>query len=115
MAQGVIDEQVFAELQASAGADFVIELAASFLQDAPQGLAALREAASAGDAAVFRRHAHSLKSSGATFGALAFADAARALEQTPLAELGAAAGARVDALALLFDAVRAELQARCHA
>jgi histidine phosphotransfer protein HptB len=107
----VIDEQVFAELQDNAGADFVAELAGSFLEDAPLGLAALQAAAAAGDAAAFRRHAHSLKSNGLTFGATAFADAARALEHQPLAEL-ADAGARVAVLAGLFDAVAAALTAR---
>ena len=115
MPSTVIDEQVFAELQDSAGADFVVELVDSFLEDAPQGLAALREAVASGDAAAFRRHAHSLKSNGATFGATAFADAARALEQTPLAELGAGASARVGELAALFDAVAADLKERRHA
>lgn len=115
MPGSVIDEQVFAELQDSAGADFVVELVDSFLEDAPLGLAAMRTAASAGDAVTFRRHAHSLKSSGATFGALHFADAARALEQTPLAELGATAGGRVDALAQMFEAVAADLRERRHA
>jgi HPt (histidine-containing phosphotransfer) domain-containing protein len=115
MPSPVIDEQVFAELQDSAGADFVVELVDTFLEDAPQGLAALRAAVVAGDEPGFRRHAHSLKSNGATFGALAFADAARALEQTPLAELGDAAPARVEALTSLFDAVAAELRERRHA
>ncbi len=111
----VIDEQVFAELQETAGADFVVELVDSFLEDAPNGLAALRQAIAAGDAGAFRRHAHSLKSNGVTFGATAFADAARALEHSPLDELGAAAAARVDALAALFDAVAADLRGRRHA
>lgn len=115
MPEPVIDEQVFAELQCSAGADFVVELVESFLEDAPQGLAALRAAIAAGDAAAFRRHSHSLKSNGATFGAMAFAEAARALEQAPLAELGAAASARVEALAAMFEAVAADLRERRHA
>ena len=115
MASGVIDEQVFAELQDSAGADFVVELVDSFLEDAPQGLAALHAAVATGDAVAFRRHAHSLKSNGATFGAMAFAEAARALEHAPLADLGGTAGGRVDALAQLFGAVRADLLERRHA
>lgn len=109
----VIDEQVFAALVDSAGADFIPELIASFLEDAPQGLAALREALAAGDAPAFRRAAHSLKSNGATFGAQAFADAARELEHMPPDEPGA--GARVAALAALYEAVAAELEERRHA
>ncbi len=110
-----IDALVFAELQQSAGADFVVELVGSFLEDAPQGLAALRAAVAAGDAAAFRRHAHTLKSNGTAFGALTFADAARALEQTPLADLGTMASVRVAELASLYDAAATELRRLCHA
>ena len=115
MSKPVIDDQVFQELQATAGADFVVELVDSFLEDAPLGLAAMQAAAAAGDAVSFRRHAHSLKSNGVTFGATAFADAARALEHRSLVDLGAAAPAQVDALAALFEAAAADLKARRHA
>lgn len=111
----VIDDDVFAALVDSAGADFMPELIDSFLEDAPQGLTALRTAVATGDAVGFRRHAHSLKSNGVTFGATAFADVARELEQTTLAELGAAAAGRVEALTALFEAVAAELRERRHA
>ena len=111
----VIDDEVFAALVDSAGADFMPELIDSFLEDAPQGLAALRAAVAAGDAVGFRRTAHSLKSNGHTFGATAFAEAARALEHTPLDELGGAAAERVEALAADFDAVAAALKERRHA
>ncbi|MFG6465177.1 Hpt domain-containing protein [Roseateles sp. BYS87W] len=112
---GVIDEQVFAELQDSAGADFVAELVGSFLDDAPALLAALAAAAAYGDADAFRRCAHTVKSNAHTFGATALADAARALEHTPLTDLGADAGPRVAALRGLYDAAAAVLQGRRHA
>lgn len=115
MATSVIDDQVFAELQAGAGADFVVELVDSFLEDAPQALAALRAAAGAGDAVAFRRHAHTLKSNGHTFGATALAEAARALEHTPLAELGDSAAAKVEALAEVYEQAAAALRERRHA
>jgi HPt (histidine-containing phosphotransfer) domain-containing protein len=111
----VIDDQVFAALVDSAGADFMPELIDSFLEDAPQGLAALRAALAAGDDTAFRRAAHSLKSNGNTFGALAFAEAARVLEHTPLGELGSAAAGQVEALAAQFDRVAAALKERRHA
>lgn len=111
----VIDDGVFAALVDSAGADFVPELIDSFLEDAPLGLDALRVAAAAGDAVGWRRHAHSLKSNGVTFGATAFAEAARDLEHTPLADLGGGAAGRVEALAVLFQAVAAALKERRHA
>ena len=115
VAMAVIDDEVFAALVDSAGADFMPELIDSFLEDAPQGLAALQAAIAAGDAVGFRRAAHSLKSNGVTFGAHAFAEAARALEHTPLGELGDAATAQVQALAGLFDGVAAALRERRHA
>lgn len=111
----VIDDEVFSALVDSAGADFMPELIDSFLEDAPQGLAALQAAAAVGDAVGFRRAAHSLKSNGVTFGATAFAEAARALEHTPLEALGAEAPARVQALAAQFDGVAAALRERRHA
>lgn len=111
----VIDDEVFAALVDSAGADFMPELIDSFLEDAPKGLVALHAAVAAGDAVAFRREAHSLKSNGVTFGAAAFAEAARALEHTPLAELGVAATDRVVALQALFDPVAAALKERRHA
>ena len=81
-----INLQVFTDLQDSTGADFVVELVSSFLEDAPKLLAELERSASSGDASAFRRAAHSLKSNSSTFGAMGLSALARELE---LAELGA--------------------------
>ena len=75
-----IDAAAFAELEASAGADFARELIATFLEEAPPMLAELRSAFAAGNAESFRRTAHSLKSNGLTFGALTLGALARELE-----------------------------------
>ena len=81
-----IDPATFAELQNTAGAEFVAELVDTFLNEAPQMLAELRAALSrpsspAGPSAdAFRRVAHSLKSNSQTFGALPLAELARAPE-----------------------------------
>jgi len=80
MAQTTIDAAVFAELQETAGADFVVELVDTFLEEAPAMLAELRDAQAAGSAERFRRAAHSLKSNASTFGATRLAAMARALE-----------------------------------
>jgi HPt (histidine-containing phosphotransfer) domain-containing protein len=80
MSDPAIDDATFGELQESAGADFVIELVQTFLEEAPAMLQALRESLAAGDAEVFRRTAHSLKSNSLTFGALALGAHARTLE-----------------------------------
>jgi HPt (histidine-containing phosphotransfer) domain-containing protein len=75
-----VDDTTFAELQESAGADFVNELVDTFFEEAPRMLDELREAAAAGRADAFRRAAHSLKSNANTFGALELGTLARELE-----------------------------------
>lgn len=80
-----IDAATFAELQDTAGADFVSELVDTFLEEAPTLLADLEAARAAGDAAVLQRTAHSLKSNANTFGAFAFGQMARDFELGGLA------------------------------
>ncbi len=80
MSASIIDAATFAELEASAGADFVAELVATFLEEAPAMLAELRRALAAEQVEPFRRAAHSLKSNANTFGALALGALARELE-----------------------------------
>jgi histidine phosphotransfer protein HptB len=75
-----IDRDTFSALQDAAGADFVVELVDTFLEEGPQMLAELRSALAAADADRFRRAAHSLKSNAHTFGALALGAQARELE-----------------------------------
>ena len=92
----VIDQAVFDELRQTTGAEFVGELVQTFLDDAPALIAALRAASASGDAAAFRRAAHSLKSNGTIFGASALAGMARELEHRGLEGLGGEAASRVD-------------------
>jgi histidine phosphotransfer protein HptB len=80
MSAATIDPTTFAELQAAAGEDFVKELIATFLEEAPTMLAALRSTLATRDADAFRRAAHSLKSNSHTFGALPLGALARELE-----------------------------------
>ena len=103
-----IDPVAFAELQASAGADFVRELIDTFLEEAPPMLDELREALAGGRAEPFRRAAHSLKSNASTFGAATLAAMARDLE---LQGLAAATPAALAALAAQYAAAAAELKA----
>jgi len=103
-----IDPIAFAELQASAGADFVRELIDTFLEEAPPMLAELREALAGARAEPFRRAAHSLKSNASTFGAATLAAMARDLE---LQGLEAATPAALAALAQQYEAAAAELKA----
>lgn len=76
----VLDPAVYDELAETAGAEFAAELAMTFMEEAPGMLAELRRAQAAGDADAFRRAAHSLKSNGNTFGAVALANLAKDLE-----------------------------------
>jgi HPt (histidine-containing phosphotransfer) domain-containing protein len=108
VATPAIDPATFAELQATAGAEFTRELIDTFLEEAPPMLAGLREALAAASAEAFRRAAHSLKSNATTFGAQALAAMARELE---LQGLAAATPAALAALAQQYDAVAAELKA----
>ena len=80
MTAPVIDSATFAELQDSAGANFVAELVGTFLEETPALLAELTQARQVGDGDVFRRAAHSIKSNSQTFGALALGALARDLE-----------------------------------
>ena len=80
MSARVIDAATFAELQDSAGADFVGELVDTFLEEAPIMLLEIKGALAAAQAEPFLRAAHSLKSNANTFGALALGVVARDLE-----------------------------------
>jgi HPt (histidine-containing phosphotransfer) domain-containing protein len=67
----ILDPTVLDDLRASVGGDeaFFAELVDELFADAPRQLAALREAASSGDAEGAHRAAHTLKGNARTFGA----------------------------------------------
>ena len=106
MADSTIDLAVFQELQATAGAEFVVELLDAFYGEAPQMLAELRAALAAGSAERFRRAAHSMKTNALTFGATTLGAMARELE---LGGLPADAGV-VDKLQAAYDAAARRLK-----
>ena len=110
MNQTTIDPATFAELQATAGSDFVIDLVDTFAEEAPQMLAEMRAAQADAAAERFRRAAHSLKSNGNTFGALRLGEMARTLELGGLPS--SAEGFRaVDALAAELEHALSALKA----
>jgi histidine phosphotransfer protein HptB len=76
----MIDMNTFNALKKSTGADFIGELIDAFLDDAPDLLEQMRAALEAGNAEVFRRATHSMKSNAATFGAMELSELARELE-----------------------------------
>ena len=97
-AETPIDPAAWRELQDTAGPEFAVELAGTFLEESPLLLAEIARAHAQGDAEAFRRAAHSLKSNALTFGATALAQQARALELAPLAAADAAALAALQAV-----------------
>lgn len=109
-----IDKAVFEELQSSAGADFVSELVGTFAEEAPPLLADLRAARQAADADSFRRAAHTLKSNGATFGAVELEALARVLELAGLAANPAQDEAAIDALQAALNRAVMALQELAH-
>ncbi|MEA3143016.1 MAG: Hpt domain, partial [Thermoplasmata archaeon] len=68
-----VDEGVLRALLDDMGGDaeVVKELVQSYLEEAPRLLAEARAALAAGDAATVQRAVHTLKSTSATFGAMA--------------------------------------------
>ena len=108
MATPTIDRATLAELQDTAGTDFVAELIDTFLEEAPPMIDALRESLAGGQAEAFRRAAHSLKSNAGTFGALTLAAMARELELSGI-EAARASGA-LATLADHYAQVAAELR-----
>jgi HPt (histidine-containing phosphotransfer) domain-containing protein len=104
----VIDLNVLNQLKESAGEDFVSELLDAFFEDAPKQFAALRSALAAKDAETFRRTAHTLKSNGATFGALEFAGLAGELEKLGR-ENNLEVGSRIEFLLEAFERMKSQL------
>ena len=95
MEEQMIDPGVYAALEERVGADFAAELVDTFVEEGAGMLAELHSAHAEGNAARFRRAAHSLKSNGETFGAKRFAALARALELNGVESADAAAVQRV--------------------
>ena len=110
MTEPTIDLATFKELQDTAGADFVVELVSTFLEEAPTMLAELSSAQAAQAADRFRRAAHSLKSNSHTFGAVALGEMARALELGGLT----ADTAPIDEIAAEYERVAAALKRLSH-
>ncbi len=109
-----IDSATFDALKDATGAEFALELVDTFLQEAPAMLAELRRSLAAQDTDNFRRTAHSLKSNGNTFGALALGELARDLELTGAAKVGARGGEPLAALEAEYARVAAALAVLRH-
>ena len=106
MSDHPIDTVIFAELKEATGEEFASELVLTFIDEAHQMLADLRQAAENSDADSYRRAAHSIKSNASTFGAMALAEQARKIELGSLPD----AGDLTDA-----DALQAEFESSAQA
>ncbi len=105
-----IDMKAFEELKQASGAEFIGELVDTFLADAPNLIAELRLALKTGDPDTFRRVAHSLKSNGATFGAMRFSLQAKDLELLGKERRLAEVGDRLNQLEATFAKTASELK-----
>jgi len=108
-----IDRAVFDGLVESVGGDreFVAELLQTYFDDSPRLLEAMHGALAAGDAAEFRRAAHSLKSNSANFGAMALSRLAKGLEEMGKAGTLDGAAAGIAQAEVEYARVKAALQA----
>ncbi len=105
----IIDSDTYQQLKDQVGSDFVIELIDAYAVETADLLNRLQQALAGADAVVFGRLAHSIKTSSASLGALAFAQQARELERMGRANELAQAGAKVDQLTAAFPKVVSRL------
>jgi len=110
MAESVIDLPTFDGLKEVGGADFIAELIDTFFEEAPRLLNDLRQALADNNTELFRRSAHSLKTNGNTFGALAFAELAQELEYLGRDDQLDAVGDKVDKLSAKYKEVEEALE-----
>jgi HPt (histidine-containing phosphotransfer) domain-containing protein len=108
-----IDPAVFANLVEMTGGemDFVDELVDTFLEDGDCQIAAMREAADAGDIETLTRAAHSMKSGGLNVGALELGASCRSLEEAGRSGSVPDADVRIARIADAFAAARDALLA----
>jgi HPt (histidine-containing phosphotransfer) domain-containing protein len=114
-AEPVIDDKTYAELRETMGADFIGELIDTYCDETPRLVAELQQALARADAETFRRTAHSIKSSSASFGALPLAALARELEMVGKGGDLHAAGPRVEQLTMAYEEAERALRALQHA
>jgi HPt (histidine-containing phosphotransfer) domain-containing protein len=114
-AEACIDMMVMAELRATTGDEFLAELIDTYCEETPRLLHSLQASLALGDAEAFRRHAHSIKSSSATFGASGLAAQARDLEMAGRDGDLSGADARVRNLVDAYATVERRLRELQHA
>ena len=109
-AQPIIDRETFTGLKDLMGADFVIELIDTYCTETDDLIGKLRQSFEVQDAVSFGRFAHSIKSSSASLGALAFSQQARELEMLGKSNDVSQAGPKVEQLIASFLQVKSCLE-----
>jgi HPt (histidine-containing phosphotransfer) domain-containing protein len=108
--QVIIDQKTYSELKDLMGADYVIEIVDTYIQETAVLIQQLQQSLEAGDASSFGRLAHSIKSSSASLGALTFSQQARELEMLGKANDLAGVGSKLNKLAADFSLVTGRLE-----
>lgn len=114
MPDDVLDEAVLDNLLETVGGDrtFLAELVEAYLGDSPGLLEAMRAGLRDDDRTALRRAAHTLKSTSASLGAIAFAAACREVETNALEADPGWLGERIQAVAVAYEPVAAALRER---
>ncbi|HXX60986.1 MAG TPA: Hpt domain-containing protein [Candidatus Sulfotelmatobacter sp.] len=114
MPDGVLDEAILGNLLETVGGDrtFLAELVEAYLADSPALVQAMRTGLATDDRTVLRRAAHTLKSTSASMGAIAFAAMCREVETNALEAEPPWLGAHIQAVALAYEPVAAALRER---
>lgn len=110
MDQVIIDMPTYNQLKDLMGAEFVAELIDTYNVETQGLIEQLSQALSNGEAASFGRHAHSIKSSSASLGALAFSQLARELEMMGKANDLSGAAQKLERLSSDFRLVKQSLE-----
>jgi len=111
MSDNPIDQNTLDELKKMVGEDFISELVETYFEDSHQLIADLHRALDQGDADLFRRSAHSLKSNSASLGASRVASIAKDLEFMGRDSQLDAAQPKLDALETAYAKAAEELKA----
>jgi HPt (histidine-containing phosphotransfer) domain-containing protein len=111
---GVLDEAILGNLLETVGGDrtFLAELVEAYLADSPGLVQAMRTGLAADDRTALRRAAHTLKSTSASMGAIAFAATCREVETNALEAEPPWLEAHIEAVALAYEPVAAALRER---
>lgn len=104
--KAIIDLATYNQLKELMGAEFLAELIDTYTLETNSLLEQLSQALASGEAAPFGRIAHSIKSSSASLGALAFSQQARELEMMSKTNNLSGANLKLEQLAASFIQVK---------